>query len=256
MIKASLIFIITFLAYSNLGVAENKPSLNVIEMFTSNQCSDVPARNAILSELNTQDNMLIISCHTTYFDRDEDYDPYALDQCDQRNKSYTISLDEPSAVKIPHFIINGRTAANGTYHNIVRSAYKMRRSDNIATLDLKLDNSILAAALPDFTGKIDQLRDPVPLNPFGIINVEAPLTIWLMGFDKNFSTSFETGANAGQTIDHHHTIRFIRRIKDWKGTPENLVINLEEDGLLYGYAMLIQPYDTGPLIATGIITAH
>ncbi len=89
-----------------------KPKVVVVELFTSEGCSDCPSADALLRKINgakTATGQLVvgISEHVTYWNRLGWADPFSQDTFTERQNGYSASLGLDS-VYTPQMVVNGR----------------------------------------------------------------------------------------------------------------------------------------------------
>ena len=96
----------------------------VIELFTSQGCSDCPAADALLTELSKRRDVIALSLPITYWDMLGWKDTFATEGNTQRQKAYARALNR-SGIYTPQMIVDGTLDVVG---NEDRSAVQLRQT--------------------------------------------------------------------------------------------------------------------------------
>ncbi len=97
--------------------ASAPPNPVLVELFTSEGCSDCPPADALLAQLDTQvfpgTQVIVLSEHVTYWNHLGWMDPFSFDDIDQRQQAYVrqFGLDSPAT---PQFVVDGAMQVAGT----------------------------------------------------------------------------------------------------------------------------------------------
>lgn len=140
-IKSTLILSFFYITFSNTAFAEEKP-LIVAELFTSEFCPTCVPAEKIFASLAAQENIIPLSCHVTYHNRDQYIDPASREFCDLRQYGY-IGKTESEKIYTPQIVINGGEGFIGTRRKELNSAMKAAYENPIKTIPLRLDNNTL-----------------------------------------------------------------------------------------------------------------
>jgi hypothetical protein len=97
--------------------AAAQPNPVLVELFTSEGCSDCPPADAVLAQLDTQVipgvQVIVLSEHVTYWNHQGWTDPFSFDEIDLRQQEYVrqFGLDSPAT---PQFVVDGAMQLAGT----------------------------------------------------------------------------------------------------------------------------------------------
>ena len=97
----------------------------VLELFTSQGCSDCPAADKLVTELAHRPGVIALSLPITYWDILGWKDTFATDANTRRQKSYARTMNR-SGVYTPQMIIDGRLDVVGNQRDRVMQAVAMR----------------------------------------------------------------------------------------------------------------------------------
>jgi hypothetical protein len=108
--------------------APSKPGVVLVELFTSEGCSDCPPADELLRQMigkNTPEGQLIIgiSEHVTYWNHDGWTDPWSSDQFTNRQIGYGNHLGVENAYT-PQIVVNGREQFVGGNNTALMAAFK------------------------------------------------------------------------------------------------------------------------------------
>src|SRR5262245_66465915 len=111
----------------------------VIELFTSQGCSDCPAADRIVAELAARKDVLALSFPITYWDMLGWKDTFATEANTYRQKSYAKTMNR-SGIYTPQVIIDGKIDVVGNQRDRVMSAISSRQTQiaNEAPINLAL----------------------------------------------------------------------------------------------------------------------
>src|SRR5215510_4649409 len=99
----------------------------VIELFTSQGCSDCPAADRIVSELAKRKDVLALSLPITYWDMLGWKDTFATEANTYRQKSYAKTMNR-SGIYTPQIAIDGKIDVVGNQRDRVMAAIAHRHS--------------------------------------------------------------------------------------------------------------------------------
>ncbi len=166
----------------------------VVELFTSEACSDCPPAERFLRQLQASDpKILPLSFHVTYWDGPAWTDRYSLQASTDRQDWYA-GLQN-SEMYTPETVVDGAKALVG--------------SDR-AGITAAIGAAQVAASVPV------AVRDGAQV----VVTVGAgagPATVWLFGYDKLHVTPIGGGENGGATVAEANVVRSISRLGTWRG---------------------------------------
>jgi hypothetical protein len=189
------------------GAALGAPRPVVVELFTSQACSDCPPADALLKHVQAQDHdVLALDLHVTYWNGASWTDPYSLQGATDR-QSYYASLGQNSEVYTPEAVVDGENQFVGS------------------------DRDMMAAAIDQARTKIAVGGTvPVSINTGGgglSVHVgpgAGTAAVWLFGFDPEHTTHVLGGENGGATLSEVNVVRSITQLGAWNGQP--MVLNI------------------------------
>ena len=109
--------------------ADSRPI--VVELFTSQGCSSCPPADAYLNELTrSEDNLLTLAFHVTYWNDLGWEDPFSLDESTQRQRRYAARLGEGPYT--PQIVVDGTNGMVGSNRHQVAAVRSLFRRDQPA----------------------------------------------------------------------------------------------------------------------------
>jgi hypothetical protein len=174
----------------------------VIELFTSQACSDCPPAEALLRQLQaTHPGVLTLAMHVSYFNGPAWHDPFSSQTTTQRQRWYA-SLSHSNSVFTPQAVIDGHVSAVG--------------SDRSAILQA-IDTARPADASPPLAVTITKAGAGWHVSVNGPASIH-PATIELIRYDTIDHTAVSGGENGGRQLTEIHVVRAITPLEPWTGT--------------------------------------
>ncbi|HVE23562.1 MAG TPA: DUF1223 domain-containing protein [Acidocella sp.] len=192
----------TALFGSMSGVAAAAPRPVVVELFTSQGCSDCPPADALLRHVKATDpGVLVLDLHVTYWDNAAWKDPFSLQEATDLQDHYA-ALRDSTEVYTPEAVVDGTSQFVGSDQSKMTAAISEAK-----TVIAKTAAIPVAVAASDGQVSID-------VGPG-----QGAGTVWLFGFDPERTTSVQGGENGGATLAEVNVVRSVTKIEDWNGQP-------------------------------------
>jgi hypothetical protein len=174
----------------------------VVELFTSQACSDCPPADALLKRVQAENpDVLALDLHVTYWDGAPWTDPYSLQSATDL-QNYYVTLVQNSEIYTPEAVVDGQQQFVGSDSATMASAIDQARTRIAASVVVPVS----------ITTEGDRLSVRVgPGHDTG--------TISLFGFDPERTTSVLGGENGGATLSEVNVVRSITRLGTWNGQP-------------------------------------
>ncbi|HXZ33295.1 MAG TPA: DUF1223 domain-containing protein [Terriglobales bacterium] len=203
--RHTLILLLALSGFTRPAGAGDAPTARIpilVELFTSEGCSDCPPADAFLQQLDRQPfpgaEMVVLSEHVDYWNHDGWKDPYSSSFFSERQAAYAREFTLPS-VYTPEMVVDGSTEFVGSNQAVASKAFAKALTATkvdirLTSLSVGSDDILRAhvetAALPKST-KAD-LYAAVALN--------------------HAESQVSAGENAGRRISHTSVARSVTRI--------------------------------------------
>jgi hypothetical protein len=221
--------------------ADRTPVL--VELFTSEGCSDCPPADAILAQLDAKQvvpgaDAIVLSEHVTYWNHQGWNDPFSLIDVDQRQDEYVQRFSLPSPAT-PQFVVDGAAQVAGAdAHKLVQEI-----SD--------------AAKVPKLAIEIDDPhRDAEGSIEFSVRAAPSSKATLMAAVAENATQSAVSGGeNSGRTLHH---VAVVRAVKEFgsnaaDGRPLRLsggnLLRAEKDGELLRLVVFLVNRSSGHVLA-------
>jgi hypothetical protein len=206
----------------------------VIELFTSQGCSDCPAADRLVTELSKRKDVIALSLPITYWDMLGWKDTYATDSNTQRQKSYARAMSH-SGIYTPQMIIDGRFDVVGNQRDKVMAALAARTNDG-------LGETLIPITIGAVSGRLE-IAIPAArtkTKPFG--------TIWVMRTLGQGAVNIEQGENRNHLLTYTNVVRDLQRAGEWTGEAMKIDLPLNLKAKQDGVAVILQARDYGPVL--------
>jgi hypothetical protein len=199
-IRHVLACVATFGGMIGTAFAATRPV--VVELFTSQGCSDCPPADALLRHLKATDpDILALDLHVTYWDNAVWTDPFSLQTATDLQNRYA-SIGGSTEVYTPEAVVDGKAQFVGSDKAAMASAIERARAaiarSDVTPMSVNAANGELSVHVGPGTGIA---------------------TVWLFGFDSERTTKVRGGENGGATLTEVNVVRSITKLGSWNGQP-------------------------------------
>jgi hypothetical protein len=184
--------------------AQTAPSMGVVELFTSQGCSDCPPADALLGELAQFPGVIALAYHVTYWDELGWHDRFGLPQADERQQSYARQL-HLSAEFTPQAVIDGQVSLIGSDRPAIVKALRASRMTVPVILGLAKGQVIVELAAQE---------------------LPAPVDIILVGYLPKAVTAVGGGENGGRQLKEFNVVRAEDVLGVWRGNARRFLVPL------------------------------
>jgi hypothetical protein len=212
----------------------------VVELFTSQGCSDCPDADRLLTALAKRRDVIALSFPITYWDMLGWKDTFATDANTQRQKSYARAMSH-SGIYTPQMIIDGRFDVVGNQRDRVMAALSARANDGLGEPTVPL-------SVGTASGRLEIVI------PAAKTRVRPMATIWVMRTLMQGVVNVGGGENRNHMLTYTNVVRDLQRAGEWTGEAMkiDLPLNLaktKHDGI----AVILQARDYGPVLGAAIV---
>jgi hypothetical protein len=245
--RAAAISLSMFVSLAVAGTAAAGDAMGsqpvLVELYTSQGCSDCPPADEILADLSRRSDVIALSFPITYWDMLGWKDTLATASNTDRQKAYAEALGRASTYT-PQMIVNGVEDVVGNKRHRILSAvtrhYALRRGAEPISFNASYDAQNLTI---DVSGM-------VPQN----VTEGSPATIWVMRVLANASVAVEEGENKNQMLVYTNIVRDIRQAGTWSGGDTSLTLPITLDSSRYdGIAIVMQSGEYGQVLAAALL---
>jgi hypothetical protein len=197
----------------------------VVELYTSQGCSQCPRANRLLGMLAREDRVLALTFPVGIWDYLGWHDTFAQPEFAERQRDYSRTMRVRGRFT-PQIVINGARQMSASDWDNVRAAFDERRRAG------------WPSSAPDI-GIVELPNNRVRVT-VGAGSPGANADIWLLPYDPGPITVIVTGGvNTNRSVTHFNLVRRIERLDRWNGasawyerrcTPECAVIVQEQNG--------------------------
>jgi hypothetical protein len=171
----------------------------VVELFTSEGCSDCPSADAVVAKIekeSTDKPIYILAFHVDYWNRLGWKDIFSTSQYSDRQRQYAEWL-HLSSVYTPQVVVNGHTEFVGSQEGTLRSTIKTVLEKD-ASPQVSLENV-----------KVDGSKASLEYKTEGNI---ANSNLLVAVIEKSATSKVERGENGGRTLSHVQIVRSITNL--------------------------------------------
>ena len=171
----------------------------VVELFTSEGCSDCPSADAVVAKIekeSTDKPIYILAFHVDYWNRLGWKDIFSTSQYSERQNQYAEWL-HLSSVYTPQVVVNGHTEFVGSEEGTLRSTIKTVLQKDAAA-QISLDNIMVDGSKVSLQYKTE--------------GNTANSNLLVAVIEKAATSKVERGENSGRTLSHVQIVRSITSV--------------------------------------------
>lgn len=216
--------------FTSAAMADEKP-LVVLELFTSQGCSNCPPADALVAELAARDDVLPLALHVDYWDYIGWADSFAQPEYTARQKGYARAAGHGS-IYTPQMVIGGIDHVVG-FKPMKVAALLQAHGEKPAEVEIRaeiVDGAFRITCNPVETGA-----------PKGRMNID------LVTFIPQATVKIRSGENAGETITYANIVTGWERLGVWTGETDFAVMAPASNGA--HHAVIVQKEGPGPVLA-------
>lgn len=177
----------------------------LVELFTSEGCSDCPPADALLSKLEAQQpvpNAEVIGLeeHVDYWDQQGWRDPYSSALWTERQRDYA-STFKTDSVYTPEMVVDGTTAFIGSrerqsLQSIAQAANNRKAEVDVSVLRTEKNKEAFTVRVGTLAGSSDG---------------DTP-EVWLAITETGLQMAVKSGENAGRELHHASVLRKLQKL--------------------------------------------
>lgn len=221
----------------------------LIELFTSEGCSDCPPADALLERLDRSQpvsdaELIVLSEHVDYWDDIGWKDPYSSHEYSERQNAYAGRFGLGS-VYTPQMVIDGRFELVGSDEG--RALASIESASKTGKIPVSISDVHLEA------GKAVRLHVNAGQLPSSAATPTAEL--WIAAADERDESHVSRGENAGRTLKHIAVLRSLTRAGTVDKSGEfsrDLRININREGAAnLRLVAIVQEAQAGKVLGVG-----
>ncbi|MEZ0169000.1 DUF1223 domain-containing protein [Microvirga sp. TS319] len=203
-----------------------EPPRAVVELFTSQGCSNCPPADALLVEYSQKPDIVALSFPVNYWDYLGWKDTLAHAEFTHRQKDYAHARSDRQ-VFTPQMIVNGKKSCIGSDRAQIEKAIQTTakgRSTLPVDIALTEQNGMIIVSITEIAE---------------VAHREAE--VWVLPVLRSQTVPIERGENKGRTVTYANVVRGLKRIGEWHGGSARFELPAEaaRSGA-DGYVVLLQ----------------
>ncbi len=215
-----------------------EPPRAVMELFTSQGCSNCPPADELLVEYSRRPDIVALSFPVNYWDYLGWKDTLAHADFTARQKDYAHARSDRQ-VFTPQMIVNGKKSCIGSDRAQVENAIQMTLKGR-STLPVDI---ALSEQNGTVTVTVTEVSEPA----------RREALVWVLPVLRSQTVPIERGENKGRTVTYANVVRGLKRIGTWTGGTSRFEVPVEaaRSGA-DGYVVLLQTsQDDKPSVILG-----
>ncbi|HVB85887.1 MAG TPA: DUF1223 domain-containing protein [Candidatus Dormibacteraeota bacterium] len=188
----------------NPSVSTRKPV--IVELFTSEGCSDCPPADELLKNLELQQpiprvEVIAIEEHVDYWNHDGWVDPFSSPEWTLRQQDYVTKL-RAGTEYTPQMVVDGESQLVGSF------AAAAERTIEIASLSPQVPVTLT----PGNSDGKDAQEFSVSVGNLAAAKAQSDAEVWLAVTEDGLHSSVSAGENAGHVLYHAAVLRSLQKV--------------------------------------------
>ncbi len=232
---------VTLLTAVTASAQSPKPVL--VELFTSEGCSDCPPAEAFLQALDSKqpiagEQLIVLEEHVDYWDDQGWKDPFSSHAFTQRQQEYVERLGVRQGPYTPQMVVDGEDQFVGANRSRAAKAFKAAASSNKSEIKLsaQLENGRVLAHL-----------EMGPVNFKGDILIAIAL--------DHVQSQVLRGENGGRHLEHVAVVQYLAKVgkvKKGEAFTKDVSVAVDHPGQTYRAIAFVQQPDQGKIIGAAM----
>lgn len=190
-------------AFASAANAQTYRADTVVELYTSQGCTQCPRANRLVGMISGEDRILALTFPVSIWDYLGWQDTYAVPEFTARQRAFSHTLH--SRRYTPQLIINGAQQMSASNWDEARAVIDQARARPISGPDIAITRP-----------HANRVRITVGSGP----RRAEPADIWLIAYDPGPLATYVTrGVNINRNVYHYNLARWVVNVGDWTGQP-------------------------------------
>jgi hypothetical protein len=217
------------------------PHPMVIELFTSQGCSDCPPADKILNELAHRKDIIALSLPVTYWDMLGWKDTFATEANTQRQKAYAAAMGR-SGIYTPQMIVDGVVTMVGNQRDDVMGTLAARDSGRSHEWNVPISVSLVSGHVEiDLPSAHGRRNKPIA-------------AVWVMRTLSHATDQVDDGENRDRHLKYVNLVEDLQHAGEWSGDALKIDVPVNAGkAKADGVAVLLQLHDYGPVIGAATL---
>lgn len=221
----------------------------LVELFTSEGCSDCPPADALLQRLDQLQpvkdaELIVLSEHVDYWNDIGWTDPYSSHEYSERQSAYAAKFGNAS-VYTPQMVVDGRFEFVGSDE---------RRASEAIREAVKEDKAPVKVM---FSSNGDRgVTVHVEAGPLPSVSGNGPADVFLAVADNKDVSQVSRGENAGRTLQHVAVLRRLTRLGSVGGSAmfsHDVTLNAKTNGPNSRIIVMVQEPNVGRVLGATVV---
>lgn len=226
----SLIASLILACFGWAAQSEEKGSVVVVELFTSEGCSSCPPADAILTELAEYENILPLALHVDYWDYLGWKDKFSIPKFTKRQEIYNSVLPSRYRLVTPQMVFHGRSQVAGARRGQIKEHLdKQSQYSDVIHLSVEKQETT-------FNVTISPRLENAP-----------KADVFVVQYLPEYVSKIEAGENRGRTLTHTNIVTAWEHVGEWRGQEDWQTQHSISEGMLG--AVIVQAVGNGPILA-------
>lgn len=200
---AALAFAVAATATPALGQTQGRRAAAVVELYTSQGCSQCPRANRLLGMFSREDGVLALTFPVGIWDYLGWHDTFAQPEFAERQRSYSQTLRVRGRFT-PQLVVNGARTISASDWDEARATYDDARRVG------------WPPGSPDVS--LTMFRNGRARATIGSAATTTDADVWMLAYDPGPVTVVVAGGvNRNRSVPHYNLVRWIERVGTWNG---------------------------------------
>ncbi|MBG1230817.1 DUF1223 domain-containing protein [Aestuariivirga litoralis] len=216
--------------FSSMARAAQSPVL--VELFTSQGCSDCPPADKLAAQLMKEPGVFVVSMNVDYWDYLGWKDTLGKAEWSRRQETYAKQRGD-GEVYTPQMVINGMEHAVGSNRGAVDAAIaSARKKAALVPVSLRQNGNEISISVGPGAGKAQ---------------------VGLLTLTPEVAVKIGRGENAGATVTYHNVARKLDVLGEWDGTAKVFTAG-QASGDPGQFIAILQSVETGQVMGCSAFT--